>query len=179
MLNIFICEDEQRHMDAVRKSIENHVMIHELAMDIVCAAHAPGEVMEYLKNNPGQAGLYFLDVHLNADIDGIRLGEAIRKHDPRGFIVYITSDGDSHRMTFKHKVEAMDYIVKGDPYMGERIGECIDNALAKLTATATPLQDNFVFKLSDDIKRFRGKTSLAKAASNSPAACGKSKSGLI
>jgi len=162
MLNIFICEDEKKHMDIIKKHIDDYVMIHELPMEIVCAANNPGKIISHLKNNPGEAGIYFLDLHLNADMNGIDLGTEIRKIDPRGFIVYITSDGESYRMTFKHKIEAMDYIVKGDAYLAERIGECLYSAHIKLTTKTSVLQDNFVFKLSDDVRKFRGKSDLAK-----------------
>ena len=162
MLKIFICEDEVKHLAVIKKCIENHITINNLAMHVVCAAHSPDAVLDCLSKNPGDAGLYFLDVHLNCGINGIELAEAIRKHDPRGYIVFITSDSDSHRLTFKYKVEAMDYIVKNDPSLNDHIRECIDTAMEKLTAKAAVLKDDFVFKLSDDIKRFRGDSSLAK-----------------
>ncbi|MCL2400619.1 MAG: LytTR family transcriptional regulator DNA-binding domain-containing protein, partial [Defluviitaleaceae bacterium] len=68
----------------------------------------------------------------------------------------------SYKLTFKHKVEAMDYIVKSDIELKERIVECISNAVEKLTAKATTLQDNFVFKISEDIKKAGARSGLAK-----------------
>jgi len=136
--------------------------MNEFAMEIACADTSPTPILKYLEDNPGDAGLYFLDLHLNCDINGIKLAEAIRKHDPRGFIVFITSDAKSYKLTFKHKVEAMDYIVKDDIEIKDRIAECINNAAEKLAAKATTLQDNFVIKISEDIKKAGSRTGLAK-----------------
>jgi len=120
-------------------------------------------VIDYLEKHPKNAGLYFLDYNLNHQgMDGKGLAEEIRKYDPRGFIVFITSDAKAHRLTFQHKVEALDYIVKGEPDVSERVRECINDANEKYTAKATALQDNSVFKLADDVKGFFGKSSLAK-----------------
>jgi len=118
-------------------------------MKIVCSTASPGEVLDYLDNN-SVAGVYFLDVDLNCSIDGIRLAEAIRAHDPRGFIVFITADAKSLTLTFEYKVEAMDYILKGDFDLSERICKCLHNAYEKYTAKRTPLHNNFVIKVSKD-----------------------------
>jgi len=162
MLKVFICDDQPKHLAFIKKQVENYILMNTFAMEMVCAETSPDPILKYLEENPGNAGLYFLDVHLNCDINGINLAAAIRKHDPRGFIVFITSDVKSHKLTFKHKVEAMDYIVKDDLEIKERIAECMNNAVEKLTAKASTLQDNFVFKISEDVKKPGGRSGLAK-----------------
>jgi len=162
MLKIFICDDDPGFLATTKKQVENHILMNSFAMEVVCAETSPGPILKYLEEHPGNAGLYFLDIHLCCDINGIGLASAIRKHDPRGFVVFITSDAKSHLLTFKHKVEAMDYIVKGDLEMRERIAECINSATEKLAAKATTLQDNFVIKISEDIKNAIGRCSIAK-----------------
>ena len=156
MLSIFICDDDFDFMKQVKSCIDNFILIENLAMKVVCAASYPYDILEYLQNNTDVAGLYFLDLDLGCDINGIRLAEKIRTHDPRGFIVFITSSGDSYKLTFERKVEAMDYIVKGDTNLNKRICECIVSAHAKLTANATPLQDKFTVKVSRDGKGRQG-----------------------
>jgi two-component system response regulator AgrA len=84
------------------------------------------------------------------EMNGITLAESIRAYDPRGFIVFITADADSLMLTFKYKLEAMDYIVKDVSCLKTRIRECLYNAFEKYTTKDTPLQNNFVFKLSKD-----------------------------
>lgn len=162
MLNIFICEDDRKFLDFVVKHVENYIAMSKTAMSLVCAATTPEEVLGCLDKNQGSTGLYFLDLHLDADMNGIDLAEAIRRHDARGFIVFITSDALSYKLTFKHKVEALDYIVKGEPQLMERIYECLDNAVSKFAAK-TAVQDHFVFKLADDVKKSKG-VSLAEGS---------------
>jgi two-component system response regulator AgrA len=136
--------------------------MENLAMSVVCATASPDEILQYLSENKGAAGLYFLDLDLGCGINGITLAEGIRIHDPRGFIVFITADGESFKLTFEHHIEAMDYIVKGDINLKERICECIQNAQAKLAARPTQLQDKFAFKLAQDADGLRGTFKLAK-----------------
>lgn len=132
------------------------------ATKIACATTSSTEIQQYLEENPGNIGLYFLDLHLDFEMDGISLAKEIRKRDSRGFIVFITSDVKSYKLAFKHKIEAMDCIIKGELDIKERIGECLDNAIERLVAKATPAMDNFVFKTAQDIDNFGGKHRLAK-----------------
>ena len=162
MLKIFICDDEPRELAYIKKLVEKYVVMGAFAMEVVCAETSPAPILKYLEENPGDAGLYFLDLHLNSDMNGIDLATAIRKHDPRGFIVFITSDAHSHTLTFKYKVEAMDYIEKGGLELEKRIAECLNNAAERLTAKATTLQDNFVIKISEDVKKAGSHSTLAK-----------------
>ncbi|MCL2437156.1 MAG: LytTR family DNA-binding domain-containing protein [Clostridiales bacterium] len=149
MLSIFICEDNPEHLEQITKCIRNYVLIENLPMKIMCSTAFPGEVLDYLRDNK-VAGLYFLDVDLSCEMDGIKLAEAIRTYDPRGFIVFITADAESLMLTFKYKVEAMDYIVKGDFDLNGRICECLRNAHDKYTAKPTPLQNYFILKPTKD-----------------------------
>jgi len=149
MLNIFICEDDPGQLSHIKECIGNYIMIENFDMNVVCATTAPGGIINYLRENRA-AGLYFLDVDLNCETTGIQLAETIRTYDPRGFIVFITADAESLMLTFKYKVEAMDYIVKNAANLDSRICECIRNAHKKYTAKSTPLQNNFVFNPSRD-----------------------------
>jgi len=157
VLRVFICEDNPEHLGFITKCIEDYISNEKLAMKVVCATASPFQTLDYLRQNRA-IGLYFLDVDLSCEMTGIQLAETIRTYDPRGFIVFITADANSLVLTFKYKVEAMDYIVKDSPDLNDRICDCIRNALNK-SAKSTPLQNNFIFKLSKD-------TNLAKSGRN-------------
>lgn len=95
-------------------------------------------------------GLYFLDIDLNSNINGIKLAEEIRKYDPRGFIIFITTHAEMSYLTFLYKVEAMDYIIKDDNLnIQTRIHECILNACERCTNIRRNSQENFNFKIQD------------------------------
>jgi len=54
-------------------------------------------------------------VDLQSDINGIELAVKIRRIDKSATIVFVTSHSELAPLVFKHKVEAMDYIVKDSP----------------------------------------------------------------
>ena len=120
-------------------------------MSIELVTENPYEVLDNIKTNT-VSGLYFLDVDLHSDINGIQLAEQIRKYDPRGFVVFITTHAEMSYLTFMYKVEAMDYIIK-DNYknIAERIGDCIRNAHSKYKTKSSELQRVFSIKVDDKI----------------------------
>lgn len=146
VLNIFICEDNEIHRKNISTVAENYVMIEDLDMKIALTTGNPYDIIEYLGSNQG-AGLYFLDIDLSCELNGLKLAEEIRKYDPRGFIVFITTHSESLELIFRFKLEAMDFISKDDwPRINQRICECIQNAHIKYTSAATDLQKNFTFR---------------------------------
>ncbi|MCL2225251.1 MAG: LytTR family DNA-binding domain-containing protein [Defluviitaleaceae bacterium] len=149
MLNVFICEDNSQHRDEITQCVKNYITIEDLPMQIVCSTENPAEVLRLLKDNQA-SGIYFIDIYLENETDGIALAAAIREHDPRGFIVFITVDEGSYLLALRYKLEAMDYIVKGRDNLQTRIHECLQDAHKKYTGKCTPLQNNFVFAQSKD-----------------------------
>lgn len=151
MLKIFVCEDNDKQRQRITEIIENIVMIEELDMNIAVSTQKPNDILDFIKEND-VSGLYFLDVDLKDKINGLNLAEQIRKYDPRGFIVFITTHAEMSYLTFLYKVEAMDYIIK-DNYnnIRERVHQCILNANEKYTAKTTDLQKVFSIKCEDKI----------------------------
>ena len=135
MLKVFICEDNKIQKNKFKNFIEKIIGTKDYSIKIEKSTSNPYEILDYLKTNK-TCGIYFLDVNLNSDINGIQLAEQIRKYDPRGFIIFITSHAEMSYLTFLYKVEALDYIIK-DNYnnISQRIEECLKNSIAKYDAT--------------------------------------------
>ncbi len=151
MLNVIICEDDENQRKRIAKFIEDSIMIENLDMKIALSTENPMEIIEYLNKNE-ISGLYFLDVDLQSDINGIKLAEAIREYDPRGFIVFVTTHAEMSYLTFMYKVEAMDYIIKdNNETIKERIHQCILNAHKKYSSKTTEMQKKFTFKAEDKV----------------------------
>jgi len=130
MLSIFICEDDLLQQERLEKIIKNYIMIEELDMNLVLSTNDPHSVLHYVQENSETGGLYFLDVDLNHEMDGIALAVQLRKLDPLGKIVFVTTHSELAFLTFKHKIEALDYIVK-DADLGEirsKIVQCVQVA---------------------------------------------------
>lgn len=151
MLRIFVCEDNKEQRERFSKIIQDIVMIENYDMELTLAAAKPEEIIDYISEND-VSGLYFLDIDLKASMNGIELAAKIREHDPRGFIVFVTTHSEMSYLTFIYKVEAMDYIIK-DNYnnIKERIHQCIANANQKYSAKANDLQKIFSIKAEDKI----------------------------
>lgn len=151
MLQIFICEDNQIQRERINKSIENCIMIENLDMKISLSTDNPYEILNYL-GNKDISGVYFLDVDLRSEINGIKLAEMIRDYDPRGFIIFITTHAEMSYLTFLYKVEAMDYIIKDNAQVvKERIHQCLMNAHKKYSSRTTEMQKNFTLKVEDKV----------------------------
>lgn len=114
MLNIFICEDNHSQRDRIQKLIKNYLLIEDFEMEIALSTSNPDKILAFLNENPQNHAIYFLDIYLNATLDGIQLAAKIRDLDIHGKIIFITSYSEFQPLTFKYKVEALDYIPKDD-----------------------------------------------------------------
>lgn len=151
MLKIFVCEDNNEQRQNLKNIVENILLIENYDMELALTTGDPYEILNYITDNEC-TGIYFLDVNLHSDINGIQLAEKIRQYDPRCFIIFITVHAEMSYLTFLYKVEAMDYIIK-DNYknISERVKECIDNAHNKYKSKVTELQKVFSIKVDDKI----------------------------
>lgn len=142
MLNIFVCEDNNAQRQAIVKIIENTILIEELDMKLILDSGNPYEFLERIKACQN-TGIYFLDIDLNSDMNGMKLAQQIRLLDPRGFIIFITAHSELSFMTFQYRVEAMDFVLKDNPAeMKVKIQECLLNATERYT-----LQTNKIHKV--------------------------------
>ena len=112
MLPIFIVEDVLAQRERIEEAIKDYITIEEMDITIAMATANPYECIEYLEKKPNVRGLYFLDVDLKMDMDGLELGKRIRELDPNGRIVIVTTKGAMAFFTFMYKLEVLDYIVK-------------------------------------------------------------------
>lgn len=129
MLGIFICEDDSIQRKKLERVIQRYVLIEELDMRVQLSTGDPFELLDYLEEQPKKAGVYFLDVDLGAAINGIQLGAKIRNLCIDGKIIFITTHSELLPLTFKYKVEAMDYILKDQPEeMEERVKGALEQA---------------------------------------------------
>ncbi|GBU10540.1 accessory gene regulator protein A [Erysipelotrichaceae bacterium] len=126
MLSVYILEDDAMHRASIEKIIRDTIMIEELEMELACVSANPVEVIEYVRMHPKPPGVYFFDVDLKTDMTGIAAAVHVRKMDENGKIIFVTTRGELSYLTFTHKIEALDYIVKDNPdEIARRIRECL------------------------------------------------------
>ena len=106
----------------------------------------PEVLLSYIRSNKTE-GIYFLDIDLSANMNGINLAATIREYDPLAKIIFVTSYTDLAYLTFLYKVEAMDYIVKGnDTLLQESVTKCIDVANQRYLDTILPTREQIRIK---------------------------------
>ncbi|MCL2360488.1 MAG: LytTR family DNA-binding domain-containing protein [Defluviitaleaceae bacterium] len=130
MLHILICEDDIRQRIYMESVVKEHITTKDDEMKLALSSSSPAQILAYTKAHPDKGGLYFLDIDLQHDeMNGIELGAEIRGIDPLAKIVFVTTHSELAHLTFKHKISALDYIVKDRPEEIEmRIHECIKEA---------------------------------------------------
>lgn len=132
MINIYLCEDDRQQLEYWSEIIHDYLQMHHLNERLYCAVQSPDELLERLEPQPNTIGLYFLDICLNADQNGLQLASKIRKCDPLGEIVFITSRSEMCYLTYEYQVRALDFILKDNPdILPAKIRKCICAASEK------------------------------------------------
>ena len=125
--NIVICEDDSTQRWRMERLVCDCIAAKEYDMKLALSTASPFAVLDYLEAHPGQSGLYFLDVDLRHQMNGLSLAARIREIDAWASIVFVTTHAESLPLIFRHKLEAMDYIVKDRPQeMPAHVHACID-----------------------------------------------------
>lgn len=151
MIEIFVCEDDVNQREQLNEYINNYIMIEALDMELALSTHNPDVLIDYVKKSD-KKGLYFLDVNLEHDMSGISLGAEIRKHDPDGAIVFITTHAELTYLTFLYKVEALDYIIKNEfEDIKKRVIECIDTVVERTVIDSRSKVEKFQVKAGDKL----------------------------
>ena len=153
MVPIYLCDDDPQIRAAIRRELEKEILIKGYDMKVAAACAGPEELLEEIQKS-GRRGIYFLDVDLKHEqYTGFTLGQAIRKMDPRGFLIYVTAFGELAFETFRYQLEALDYIVKGDTEaMTLRVQKCLESIRERMEAQR-PGQGNYcTIKILDTVR---------------------------
>ncbi|KEI50837.1 histidine kinase [Enterococcus faecium UC8668] len=146
MLKIFVCEDDGAFRLKLAKMIQNYLMMQDYDIKFQMDTSDPEVLLSYIRSNKTE-GIYFLDIDLSSNMNGINLAATIREYDPLAKIIFVTSYTDLAYLTFLYKVEAMDYIVKGnDTLLQESVTKCIDVANQRYLDTILPTREQIRIK---------------------------------
>lgn len=151
MLDVYICEDTPEQLVAFEKTVKDIIMIEEYDMKVKLSTKDPYELLEILTYSEN-TGIYFLDVDLKSDINGLELATKIRNLDPRGFIIFITVHSEMAYLTFQYKAEAFDFIIK-DKFkkVKERIHECLVDVNERQNLSNVKAPKAFTIKVKDKV----------------------------
>ena len=151
MLKIYICEDMEAERDRIQQVIENIVLMEDLDMELCCVSQDPHRILDKVKKTE-EVGIYFLDITLGTDMTGLTLAQEIRKYDPRGFIIFVTTHSEMSYLTFIYKLEALDFILKDDPEeLDRRVYDCILKANQRFASVNNKVHANFSVKVNEKV----------------------------
>lgn len=151
MISIYLCDDEESVRHQLKTALEWKIFIENYDMRVVCAASAAQELLDAARDS--RRGVYFLDVDLKDGAwDGFTLGQELRRRDPHGTLVYITSYGDLAWKTFQYHLEAFDYIVKEGDQTGPAIARCLEAVHARLLDERRDPAEMFSLRTGDETR---------------------------
>jgi len=130
VLHILICEDNLEQRIQIENYVNQYIAAKNVDVKLVVSTANPTEILNYLIEFPDKRALYLLDVDLQHDtLNGIELGAKVRETDQLAKVAFITTHSELAYLTYKHKIKAMDYIVKSTPKEIElSVIECISTA---------------------------------------------------
>ena len=133
MLNIYICEDNAAQRDFVKSFVSDYCIFRNLDAGVVLACSDPREILAHYQNVQEPA-LFFLDIDLGAEINGIELAARIRKQAKKAAIVFLTTHSQLALTTLQYKIEALDFIIKGSQdNVKRKLAECINTVYTRHT----------------------------------------------
>ncbi|MBP1042249.1 response regulator transcription factor [Vagococcus sp. BWB3-3] len=134
MKHIYICDDELIYREQISSLINHSIIGHQYSLMVKAKTSSTTELLAIDFDH--SESVYFLDVNIiGSPINGFELGKEIRRRDPRGFIIFVTTFEELAVETFKYRLEAMDYIVKDQP---DNIANRIELCLASIMEQQLP-----------------------------------------
>ena len=151
MIGIYLCDDEDAVRHQIQTALEWKILVENYDMQVVCSASTAQELLDAAENE--RRGIYFLDVELKDGAwDGFRLGQELRRRDPHGTLVYITSYWDLAWRTFQYHLEAFDYIVKEREQIGPSVSRCLGEIHMRLLAERRDPAEMFTLRTGDTVR---------------------------
>lgn len=153
---IILCEDDLLQLHQLERVIDKFILFHDEIFEVVLSAQKPSEVEAYLKQFHPKQGIYFLDVDLKAEMDGMELAQMIRKHDVQAKIIFVTTHDEVLPITFKRKLEALGFVQKDQDYdeYKKEIVELLLLAQERIDAAKVSKNQAFVFSIGSQTFTF-------------------------
>ncbi|MBP1046531.1 response regulator transcription factor [Enterococcus sp. BWM-S5] len=134
MVRIYICEDNPNHLKEINRQVGYYCSFSDWNMKVVSATRHPEKLIQQLVVDE-EINIYLLDLEysMTNGMSGFELGKKIRKRDPLGYIIYLTSHIEMSYLTFQYKVNAIDFIIKDGPDdWKKRLTDCLKTIESQL-----------------------------------------------
>lgn len=125
MTEIYLCDDESAWIEQMERAVLDFVVSSNWELSVVCRATLPEQLSDCLSQKGTLGGIYFLDINLKSEINGIELGSRIRQLDPEAVLIFVTTHDEMVMDTFRLKLQATDYILKDNGNVRSQISETL------------------------------------------------------
>jgi len=141
MLNVVICDDNLDVLQQNELVVKNYIKDNPAQnIHIALVTADPVDLMQFIDNSGSEATLYLLDIEFaNSEVRGIDLALKVKRANPNAEVIFITTHEEFLPLTFKRKIEALDFIAKEDGIsnLSVSIGRGINKAIQRLTREQT------------------------------------------
>lgn len=124
-MNIVIFDYDEKYRFQIKNIIEKAINKHKMRCKIILCTNSLLDIEDYINNN-SMFTLYLFDTNFcQHKINVFNLAVKIRKNDCYSCIAFISDNINSCMLTFKYKVQAIEYILKSSNDFRNRIIDCL------------------------------------------------------
>ncbi|MFC6331900.1 LytR/AlgR family response regulator transcription factor [Paenibacillus septentrionalis] len=132
-MSIFILEDDVIQAQSLKQSIEEICLAQHIPYDFI---EATSRYEHIISKVPACTYLpiYFLDIEIkNEERKGLEVAQEIRKVDPHGIIVFVTTHSELASISYQYMVSALTFIEKdlSRPERLQKIEACLQHYVQK------------------------------------------------
>lgn len=142
MIPVYICDDELEWVKKIEKALSHYQMQSDFPLETAYIGSSPEMLLSYLSAHANLSGIYFLDIHLRSNIDGLSLGCEIRKLDADAILIFVTTHEELMQETFHYHLRAMDFIIKDKINIQEQLFSVLQDVEKQLNTTSSNLWKN-------------------------------------
>ena len=116
IMSIFILEDDVVQAQQLKRLVKEICENHQLQYDFIEVASRSADIIDKISLTT-YIPIYFLDIEIkNEERKGFQVAQEIRKYDPQGIIVFVTTHSELAPISYQYMVSAFTFIDKGLPY---------------------------------------------------------------
>lgn len=147
-MNFVICDDDIAVSDSIKHHIQDYISQNDFLGEISVFNTQFSDVLNRINPSDNTFNIYFLDISLNDDINGLTLAKKIRETDINGYIIFITGHIEFAFKIFEYKLKAMDYIFKGEHNLRQRVFDCLDTIKNEISKSIIKKDAVFSFQIN-------------------------------
>lgn len=109
---VIICEDDLIQLQQLESIVRNYSLFHEEDFGLGISTQNPHDVIEFIEKFSTNGGIYFLDIDLKRDTDGIELAREINNIDFNARIIFVTTHDEMAVRAMQIEARAFNFILK-------------------------------------------------------------------